>query len=102
MILDGDDITRLPAHRRVRRGIVRTFQINQLFDELTPLQSLALTVAASSASPAAGGSGWAATRASPNAATAAAQFHLPTMHDRKVAQLAYGQRRQLEIALALA
>src|ERR1700712_3940766 len=36
--LDGEDITRLAAHRRVRRGLVRTFQINQLFGELTPLQ----------------------------------------------------------------
>ena len=44
VILDGEDITKLPSHQRVRRGIVRTFQINQLFNELTPLQSLALTV----------------------------------------------------------
>ena len=44
VVLEGDDITRLAAHRRVRRGLVRTFQINQLFAELTPLQSLALTV----------------------------------------------------------
>ena len=43
-ILDGTDITQLPAHQRVRRGIVRTFQINQLFNALTPLQSLALAV----------------------------------------------------------
>ncbi len=42
--LDGEDITRLAPHRRVRRGIVRTFQINQLFNTLTPLQTLALTV----------------------------------------------------------
>src|SRR5438034_8066371 len=45
--LDGEEITRVAAHRRVRRGVVRTFQINQLFGELTPLQSLALTVAQS-------------------------------------------------------
>ena len=42
--LDGEDITRLAPHQRVRRGMVRTFQINQLFNALTPLQSLALTV----------------------------------------------------------
>ena len=45
IVLDGEDVTRMPAHRRVRRGLVRTFQINQLFGALTPLQSLALTVA---------------------------------------------------------
>ena len=44
VMLEGEDITKLPSHQRVRRGIVRTFQINQLFSELTPLQSLALTV----------------------------------------------------------
>ena len=44
--LDGRDITNLAPHRRVGRGVVRTFQINQLFSELTPLQSLALSVSA--------------------------------------------------------
>ena len=44
ILLDGDDITTLAAHRRVRRGVVRTFQINQLFNTLTPLSSLALAV----------------------------------------------------------
>src|SRR5881398_1056896 len=44
--LDGQDITRVAPHHRVRRGVVRTFQINQLFNDLTPLQSLALTVSA--------------------------------------------------------
>src|SRR3977135_2034137 len=40
--LDGADITHLAPHLRVRRGLVRTFQINQLFPQLTPLQSVAL------------------------------------------------------------
>jgi ABC-type branched-subunit amino acid transport system ATPase component len=44
--LDGDDITKLAPHQRVRRGIVRTFQINQLWNELTPLQSLRPAVSA--------------------------------------------------------
>ncbi|MFL6664424.1 MAG: ATP-binding cassette domain-containing protein, partial [Rhizobacter sp.] len=44
IVLEGEDITSLAAHKRVGRGLVRTFQINQLFGELTPLQSLALTV----------------------------------------------------------
>src|SRR3954462_1946708 len=42
--LDGNDITRLAPHLRVRRGMVRTFQINQLFASMTPLQTLALVV----------------------------------------------------------
>ena len=35
--LEGQDITRLAPHQRVRRGLVRTFQINQLFNAMTPL-----------------------------------------------------------------
>ena len=44
MLLDGEDITRLRPEARVRRGLVRTFQINQLFGDLTPLETLALAV----------------------------------------------------------
>src|SRR3990167_7940337 len=44
IILEGQDITDLAPHQRVRRGMVRTFQINQLFDTLTPLKTLAMVV----------------------------------------------------------
>src|SRR5207244_11986316 len=37
IVLEDDDITTTAPHQRVRRGLVRTFQINQLFGELTPL-----------------------------------------------------------------
>ncbi|MGD7278546.1 ATP-binding cassette domain-containing protein, partial [Ralstonia pseudosolanacearum] len=42
--LDGDDITRLSAHQRVKRGITRTFQINTLFPGLTVLESVMLAI----------------------------------------------------------
>jgi ABC-type branched-subunit amino acid transport system ATPase component len=42
--LDGQDITRLEPHARVRLGITRTFQINQLFADLTPIETLGLAV----------------------------------------------------------
>src|SRR5205814_761581 len=44
VLLLGEDITRLRPEARVRRGLVRTFQINQLFGDLTPLETLALAV----------------------------------------------------------
>src|SRR5574343_691297 len=44
ILLEDQDITRLAPHQRVRRGLVRTFQINQLFDTLTPLETLSMTV----------------------------------------------------------
>jgi ABC-type branched-subunit amino acid transport system ATPase component len=42
ILLDGRDITTLEPHARVRLGIARTFQINQLFADLTPWKPLVL------------------------------------------------------------
>ena len=101
--LDGQDITQLAPHQRVRRGIVRTFQINQLFSELTPLQSLALAVSAHLGLSA---KWWRPLGSDPRVVQACekllAQFHLIEEMDRKVKLLAYGKRRLLEIAIALA
>ena len=101
--LDGQDITRLAPHERVRRGIVRTFQINQLFSELTPLQSLALAVSAHLGLSA---QWWRPLGSDPRVVQACekllAQFHLDDVMDQKVKLLAYGKRRLLEIATALA
>ena len=101
--LDGQDITRLPPHQRVRRGVVRTFQINQLFSELTPLQSLALTVSNQLGI----GAGWwralgRDARVAPACERLLRQFRLDEVMDRKVAELPYGKRRLLEIATAIA
>ena len=101
--LDGQDITRLAPHERVRRGIVRTFQINQLFSELTPLQSLALAVSAHLGLSA---QWWRPLGSDPRVVQACekllAQFHLDDVMNQKVKLLAYGKRRLLEIATALA
>ena len=101
--LDGLDITRVASHIRVRRGIVRTFQINQLFNELTPLQSLALTVSVHLGLSA---QGWQPLGRDARVAAACEkllrQFHLDDVMNQKVALLAYGKRRLLEIATALA
>ncbi|MBC8058516.1 MAG: ABC transporter ATP-binding protein [Rhizobiales bacterium] len=101
--LDGAEITRLAPHRRVRRGIVRTFQINQLFNALTPLQSLALSV---SAQLGIGGRWWqrlgADARVAPICDALLRQFRLDDVANQQVQHLAYGKRRLLEIATALA
>jgi branched-chain amino acid transport system ATP-binding protein len=99
----GEDITALAPHRRVGRGLVRTFQINQLFGSLTPLQSLA--VAVSSRRDAA--HRWWRPLGS-DAAIAdecealLEQFRLTEHGDRVTRELPYGKRRLLEIALAVA
>ncbi|MCR5885104.1 ABC transporter ATP-binding protein [Rhizobacter sp. J219] len=101
--LDGQDITRLAPHQRVRRGIVRTFQINQLWSELTPLQSLALTV---SAQLGISHQWWKPlgrdARVAERCAVLLKQFRLDDVMDQKVNVLAYGKRRLLEIATAIA
>ena len=101
--LDGADITQLAPHQRVRRGVVRTFQINQLFGELTPLQSLALSVSAQLGISA---QWWKRLgtdpRVAPRCDTLLKQFHLDDVMDQQVKHLAYGKRRLLEIATALA
>ena len=44
ILLEGQDITDLPVHKRVLRGLSRTFQINQLYADLTPLETIGLAV----------------------------------------------------------
>ena len=101
--LDGAEITTLAPHQRVRRGIVRTFQINQLFNALTPLQSLALSVSAQLGISA---QWWKPLghdpRVAPICETLLRQFRLDDVAARQVQHLAYGKRRLLEIATALA
>jgi branched-chain amino acid transport system ATP-binding protein len=101
--LDGQDITTLASHLRVRRGVVRTFQINQLFNSLTPLSSLSLAVSVHQRT----STRWWRALGS-DAAVAAecegllARFRLADVMDQPVHSLAYGKRRLLEIAMALA
>ncbi|RPH59182.1 MAG: ABC transporter ATP-binding protein [Burkholderiales bacterium] len=99
----GEDVTALAAHRRVRRGLVRTFQINQLWTSFTPLQSLALAVSARLGI----AQRWwrplgADARVARRCEALLAQLRLEDVADRRVAELPYGKQRLLEIALALA
>jgi len=101
--LDGEDITHVVAHRRVRRGIVRTFQINQLFGALTPLEALALTVSQRSG----GGAGWwrplgRDLQVVERCEQLLEDFHLNDVMTRRTAELPYGKQRLLELALAVA
>ncbi len=44
ILFDGEDVTRLSAERRVRRGMVRTFQITEIFPELTARENIRIPV----------------------------------------------------------
>jgi branched-chain amino acid transport system ATP-binding protein len=103
ILLQGEDITRMAAHRRVRRGLVRTFQINQLWNGLTPLQSLALTVSQQQGQ---GARWWKPLGRDAKVADACErlldEFRLREVMHQRTAVLPYGKRRLLEIALAIA
>jgi len=101
--LDGQDITNLEAHKRVQLGIARTFQINQLFAELTPLETIGLAVSERMEL----GRQWWRTVGSKGIVIEEAveilqRFHLADVMDDRTINLPYGKQRLLEIALAIA
>lgn len=103
ILLEGEDITGLSPERRVKRGLVRTFQINQLFGGLTPLETIGLAVSERAGH----GSDWwrpAGTKADILAEIAeiARRFRLDDVLEKRTADLPYGKQRLLEIALAFA
>src|ERR1700744_5264490 len=103
ILLEGGDITDLSVHARVRRGLSRTFQINQLYADLTPLETLGLVVSERAGH---GGDWWRriGTRDDVNAEIAGhlARFHLLDVMNEPTATLPYGKQRLLEIAVAIA
>jgi len=103
ILLEGRDITGLLAHQRVRLGMARTFQINQLFLDLTPLESIGLVVSERLG----GGADWWRLVGTKSAITEeiaeiAERFHLADVMQQRTAILPYGKQRLLEIALAFA
>jgi ABC-type branched-subunit amino acid transport system ATPase component len=103
ILLEGEEITYASPHRRVRRGLARTFQINQLFADFTPLESIGLAVSERLGH---GGDWWrvAGSRLSLDADIVGVleRFHLADVMYERVATLPYGKQRLLEIALAIA
>jgi branched-chain amino acid transport system ATP-binding protein len=103
ILLDGQDITNLPPHQRVRLGIARTFQINQLFGDLTPLETIGLAVSERRGQ---GLDWWRIVGSKPDLVTEIVEilnrFHLADVMDERTAVLPYGKQRLLEIAVAIA
>jgi branched-chain amino acid transport system ATP-binding protein len=101
--LGAEDITTLKPHRRVKRGLVRTFQINTLFPQLTALEAVVLAV---SERRGLSRNFWRGLTAFPDAVDEAyailKSLSLGEAATRLTRELAYGQQRLLEIALALA
>jgi len=91
ILLAGEDITRLPAHARVRKGIAYTFQITSIFPRLTVFDNVALAVQSQGAADLA-----AKTRA------ALARVGLEGLEEQEAETLSYGHQRLLELAMGLA
>jgi branched-chain amino acid transport system ATP-binding protein len=103
IFLGGDDITALPPEARVQRGLVRTYQINSLFPQLSALEAVTLAVCERRR---VARIWWrpltAYTEDVDEAHEILAALNLASVCYRPTRELAYGQQRLLEIALALA
>ncbi len=103
ILLEGVDITRAPVAARVRRGLTRTFQINTLFPDLTPLESVVMAICEREGEAA---QFWRPLTAHGSAIDEAheilTRLRLADDATRATRHLPYGKQRLLEIALALA
>jgi branched-chain amino acid transport system ATP-binding protein len=98
----GEDVTRLPAYERIRRGLRRTYQNSMLFRGLVVLDNLYLAACGVSR----GRLSFLRPR-DDNAALQSARdlahaVHLDGVAEQLVSELSHGQQRQLEIGMALA
>ena len=103
VIFDGDDISDVPVHLRSARGLARSFQITNIFPDMTTWDNVALAVQAQ-----AGHSFhfWKDARKDPllrePALVFLEQVGLAERAGIVAGQLSHGEHRQLEIAMALA
>ena len=103
VFLEGEDITALASFKRVKRGLTRTFQINQLFNTFTPLETVALAIGEGEGighnlwKPIAGYG-----QVVDQAAALLSRFGLASVMGERTSTLPYGKQRLLEIAVAFA
>lgn len=91
VIFDGHDITRLPAHKRVRAGIAYTFQITSIFPTLSVLENVELATMRSHTG-----------QYEQRAFHVLEQVGISNLVAQKAGDLAYGHQRLVEIAMGLA
>ena len=103
VVFDGEDITGLSPNAIARKGIARSFQIMSLFDEYSALENIVIAL------PAVRARGFnmverlsADSEAASRAAAVLARVGLSGREQRRAGDLAYGERRALEIGVALA
>lgn len=103
VLFAGNDISALPVNDRARLGLLRSYQITSIFEDFTVVENTSLAALACR------GHAWRFWRpllsdaqARQAAEEALAATGLAARADVAAAELAYGERRQLELAMALA
>jgi branched-chain amino acid transport system ATP-binding protein len=100
---DGEDVTALPVHARARRGLLRSYQITSVFEAFTVRENAVLAAVGAQEH---GWRFWRQMIARPVPAKMADEAllacGLASRANVPAAGLAYGERRQLELAMALA
>ncbi len=103
ILLGGQDITQLRPDQRASLGLVRTFQVNQLFADLTPLMTIGLAISRRLGHDT---QFWRRIGTSRKVVAEAVgileRFGLADTFDTPTRELPYGRQRLLEIALAIA
>ena len=101
--LGGETVTKVDAIGRVRRGLVRSFQVTRLFQDMSPAEHVGLAVLQRSGR---AGRLFGSFLTMPDVMTEVSELleklGLAELAHRKVSEIAYGQQRLLEIAVALA
>ena len=103
IVFGGADITEWTAHQRARHGLARSFQITRLFKSFSVLEHIALALQATAG--ASFGAWWPVSRERALWERARAQLSLFGLADRADAlidTLSHGQRRALEVGMAVA
>jgi branched-chain amino acid transport system ATP-binding protein len=99
----GNDVTTLGIHQRAQLGLVRSYQITSVFDEFTVLENVALSARSAKRH---GFSFWRSLledqEAKNLALEALVSVGLESSAELMASELGYGERRQLELAMALA
>jgi len=101
--LGGETVTKVDAIGRVRRGLVRSFQVTRLFQDMTPAEHVGLAVLQRDGR---AGKLFDSFLTMPDVMAEVSELleklGLSELAHRKVSEIAYGQQRLLEIAVALA
>lgn len=99
----GEDVTALPVHARARRGLARSFQVSSTFLDMTLLENVAIAVQARAGQ---GPRLWRKAAGEPSldgpAAAVLAEVGLQAQAQRLAREVSHGERRALELAMALA